>query len=292
MTYQDNEYQSESITFASGETAKTVEVTVYESTTSDENVKVEANYVVIFPEKGQLQVRELVRIVNTGDHTYVGSKVMEADPTKKETLRFLLPDSARELSYDQGLMECCVFKAEQGFVDTMGVLPGVKEIDFGYRLPYSPPQYDFLKTVAYPTDDLVVLIHGTGVQATSSDLVEEGPTDLGGDQFLVLSRADVGKDTQITTTLYGLPQGDSQKALRWAGTTLAVLAAGFGLGYPILRRRQKRAGGEDRQLLLELASLDDAFAAGSIAEEEYRRLRAEKKEQLLQQWRGSSRDNL
>jgi len=88
---------------------------------------------------------------------------------------------------------------------------------------------------------------------------------------------------------------DYQSAFKWVGVALAIVGAGFCVGYPVVRRRSRRLGAvpsesptERRRILIEIARLDDDFEAGKLSEEEYQRLRAEKKAQLAainESWR-------
>jgi hypothetical protein len=88
--------------------------------------------------------------------------------------------------------------------------------------------------------------------------------------------------------LSNLPRANTQTTIIWVALILAVLIGGFGLAYYLLRKRQPQPavseGGPSlrkHRLLLELSQLDDDFEAGKIDGESYRRLRAEKKSQLL-----------
>ena len=70
--------------------------------------------------------------------------------------------------------------------------------------------------------------------------------------------------------------------------SLGVLAGGFGFSYLLRKRRLEQVTPEDsllqgrHKLLVDLARLDDDFESGEITEEVYRRLRAERKAQLVE----------
>ncbi len=128
LQYQEAEYTSEWLSFGDGETTKSVEVTVYDSTTSDEAIKITVSHTIVYVEEGSLLVKDYLLFVNEGDRTYVGSREVTADG-KKETLRFPLPKEATELQYTLGLMECCAVSSEDGFVDTMAIVPGASGLE-------------------------------------------------------------------------------------------------------------------------------------------------------------------
>ncbi len=88
-------------------------------------------------------------------------------------------------------------------------------------------------------------------------------------------------------SISNLLQTNNQGAIIWVALALIVLIGGFSFSY-LLRKRQPQpvlleSNLEQRRhkLLVELVQLDDDFESGKIQEEVYRRLRAEKKAQLV-----------
>lgn len=69
---------------------------------------------------------------------------------------------------------------------------------------------------------------------------------------------------------------------------LIVLVSGFGFSYLLRRKRFQPVGPEDsldqrrQRLLVEIVQLDDDFEDGKISEEVYRRMRSERKVQLVE----------
>lgn len=285
VTYQEAEYNSPKVSFDAGESSKALEMAVYDSTTSDAAIKVTVSHVILYVEEGSLFVGEFLQFINDGDHTYVGSQTVAPDG-KKATLQFSLPRGASDLQYSRSLMDCCVVPIPEGFVDTMAVQPGTKEVAFSYRLRYSPPEYNFSRRIDYPTEVMNLLISGAA-QAESQQLTSQGLVQLEGMEFQNFSGENLARGYQMDARLLGLPQGSLQGQLKWAGLGLAVLALALALGYSILKRRPvaqpvaPQALNERDRLLLEIARLDQAFEAKSISEKEYRRSRSQKKARLL-----------
>lgn len=285
LTFQQADYFAEQVSFGEGETSKFVDVIVYDSTTSDEAIKVMMSHVIIYAEQDPLLVKEYFLFVNDSDRTYIGSK--EVSDGNKETLRFSLPSEAIEVQPDIGLMSCCIFGSEDGFVDTMPVLPGSKEVIYSYKLDYNSGAYTFSPVVNYPTANFNILVQGEVVRATSDWLNAEGPLDIEGILFQRLSGTDLVPGDVLTTRLTGLPEIDNQGTVIWVVVFLIVLVAGFSFFY--LRRKGKlqpvRSGDNLEQkrqrLLAELAKLDDDFEGGQISEESYQKLRVAAKAQLV-----------
>ncbi len=287
LTYQQAEYQSEHLSFDEGETGKSVEVTVYDSTTSDEAIKVEVAHTIIYVGQGSLQVKEYFLFVNEADRTYIGSKevITEGD---RETLKFSLPEEATQLQITLGLMECCIVTSEKGFTDTMPVLPGTSEVAYSYKVNHNSGTYTFSRNVSYPTTKYDLLFQGESIEVTGDQLAAGEPMTIEGTQFSHLTGEALAPGDILVVQLPGLPSTSNQGLARWVALTLIVLAGGFGLGYLLRKKRVQPVRPEDsldrrRQgLLIELAQLDDDFDGGKIPEEDYRRLRTEMKAQLVE----------
>jgi len=287
LVFQQAEYYSDWLSFNEGETTKSVEVTVYDSTTSDEALKIATAHAIIYVGQGSLQVEEYFLFVNETDRTYIGSKEISAEGTR-EVLRFSLPKGATELQITMGLMECCIVGSEEGFVDTMPILPGSKEVAYSYRVDYSSETYAFSQRVNYPTTSYELLVQGEAVQVTSDQLAPERPLEFEGSRFNHLSGEGLAPGDTLVARLSGLPEASAQGAIIWVALALIVLTGGFGLGYLLRKKRVQPVSLEDsldrrgQRLLVELAQLDDEFEAGKIPEENYRRLRSVRKAQLVE----------
>ena len=282
LVYQEADYYSNTLSFDADETNKFAEIAVYDSTTSDEGIKVMTSHTVMHFEQGGLWITEYFLFVNDTDRAYIGSKEMPAEG-KRETLSFSLPEQATELQPSLGLMTCCIYNSEEGFVDTMPVLPGGREIAFAYRVDYNAGSYTFSRKVNFPTVNYDLLVEGEGSRVISDRLAIEEPLDIEGTLFKHLSGTDLGRGDIIVAQLSGLPNVDNQGSLKWAALALVMLIFGFGSAYLLRKRRPQPVNAKvnldqrKQGLLAELAQLDDDFEGGKIHEDVYHRLRAEKK---------------
>lgn len=285
LQYQGADYTSESVSFGAGETSKSVEVPVYDSTTDDGAIMVMTAHTIIYVERDSLLVREFSLVVNGGDKTYIGSRVVTPDGDK-ETLRFSLPKDSSQLEVISGLMQCCVFPSQGGFVDIMQVMPGAKEVAYSYKVKYGSSAYSHSAMFYYPTMSFDLLVKGANVDVSSDQLTEEEPLDVGGKQFIHFSGKNIAPGTPLAVRLSGLPKSD-QGTSKWLAIALVLLFASFALGYVLLRRRpQPVVSGDNldqrrQRLLSDIAQLDDDFENGKISEELYQKARSEKKAQLV-----------
>ena len=291
LTFQQADYYSEGLSFAEGETTKSTEVVVYDSTTSDAAIKVTMSHTVIYVEQGSLWVEKYFLFVNTDNRTYIGSKEAPT-PGGRETLRFSLPKGATELQYVRGLMGCCIIDSEDGFIDTMPVLPGGKEVVYSYRVDYNSGAYTFSQGVNYPTTNFALLVQGEDIEVASDQLTVEEPMVVEDIWWNHLSGQELASGNILDIRLSGLPQATNQASIMWVVLAVVILGAASGFIYLKRKGRLQPVSHEDdfaqrrQRLLVELAQLDDDFEAGKIQEESYHRLRSVKKAQLIELTQG------
>ena len=287
LWFQEAEYSNDSIIFGGGNTTVSTEIIVYDSTTSDEAIFVGMTHTVIYVENGGLLVEEYYLFVNEANTTYIGSK--ESSPGgKNATLSFSLPEGASNVHLIWGIMDCCYVETEEGFVDTMPILPGTWEGAFSYRIDYDSDAYTFSKTMMYPTATFQLLVEDVGIDVSSSQLVMGEPTDMDGMPLIILSGNNIYPGTPIVAQISGLPKAGDQGISAWVIVVPILLVFAFVLGFLILRKRPQPAVSEDdldqrmQRLLVDIARLDDDFESGEIAEKAYHRMRSEKKAQLVE----------
>ena len=304
IVYQGVEYYSPRLVFPDQSAEIPVEMTVYETTTSDQELSVVMHHILIEPREGALWVQEVMIVENRAKRAYVGSQ--EVSPDKKETLRVSLPSQAQDLELLQGLMSCCVISTDDGFVDTMAIRPGRKEVVFAYQVSYKLSSVELVRRLSLRTASLDVFLPAKGIQVAGEPLQYAGLMGEPGKQFLHFSGKDLAGGTQVVLKLSGLPWG--VKVFKDLLPVVAVLLVAGGIIYPFLRRRKRSGAGvvstvldsstlsvlstdeasrfeleEERQrLLLSLASLDDQLEAGQIGVEEHERQRGEMKAKLIE----------
>ncbi len=295
LFFQKAEYYSEWLIFGEGEASKSVEIAVYDSTTSVEVVRVAMSHTVIDVGEDSLKIKEYFFFVNETDRTYIGS-AQAADEESRETLRFSLPAGATEMQITLGLMECCITGSEEGFIDTMPVLPGSREVAYSYVVGHNSGKYTFSPNVKYPTTRYDLLYQGEAIEVTGGQIAGDEPMDINGTQYNHLSGGDLAPGDALSVTLSGLP-GAGPGAIMWTILVLAVLVLGTGFFALLRRKRLQPVSLEEtpdlikQKLLVELARLDDDFGDGKIPEDVYRRLRVEKKAQLVELIKGRLSDS-
>jgi hypothetical protein len=293
--YREVEYWSRIIAFKGKTTVEDVRLVVYESTSNPKDIKVRLHHIIFDIQGKLLLVKEIFLFYNEGERTYIGKK--KAGEEKRITLNFSLPEGFANLRYPQGqgLMPCCVIPTERGFLDTMPVKPGLREVVFTYQLRYDSSKYLFRRLMDYDTDSLDVLLPAGGVKVSGQNLSLSPKTvNIRGKNYLDLkSQGKVRAGTLLSLGLSNLPAGQGFFKVVAYSLIAALILIGF--AYPLFRKG-KAAEGEkgtikdSRETLLSaIAQLDDRFRAGKIPEKDYRALRKQKKERLMELYKSGKK---
>ncbi len=283
LNYQAAKYDGELLSFTGNGITKSIEVKVYDSTTSDEAIMVMTAHTIIYIEEGSLRVAEYALFVNTSDLAYVGAKEI-AGGGAKETLAFTLPGNATDLQAAAGFIPGSIRSTEDGFVDTTPVLPGSRELAYSYRVSDKSGRYTFSRKVNYQTINYDFMVQGGTVQIVQGKLTPQEPLEISGTKFNHFSGGNFSRGDVLVARVSTTGSGGGA-AITGVIIALVVLALGFSVIYLFRKRKLPSAKVEAEQpmeqdLLVELARLDDDFEDGNIGEDAYHRLRDEKKAQL------------
>lgn len=304
--YERVPYNTEELQFGESSEIQAAPLTVYEASRDESVVNVVTNVLIIAPgeeRSGMLSVLEVVRLHNQSDRTYLATGVAGGGQPMN-ILRFALPPDAQDLTMISGLSSDNVVQIDRGFGVFMPLLPGEREVAFGYQVPYSGSRLDLRKRTVYPTEQFAVLAAEEHALEFNTDQLEVNATPIGQRRYLVGTINALGARQEVSVQIAGLPTPSLQVRLerlynraRDTQATLFILL-GIVLIVPVLYAVYRMRGGLRRKagdapaiataaprtaetLLLEIAQLDDDYTAGAVTEAEYQRLRAAKKQQLM-----------
>lgn len=297
-SYEGVSYLSEPTPFTPNSAEATVNLNVYETTTSAEAVSLSRlNYLVAF-EPDKLSVIQLFVLSNSGAQTYIGQE--------GQTFSFTLPQAAIDITF-QGDAGNFVKETGQGYVTTEPVLPGEEGLIIAatYNLPYQGDALSVAVPIPANVASVNILMQDLGATLSSEQLQFVETREVQDGKFSIYSGSNLPKDSSLTLELTGLnnldfaatniPPGATvvpanavdQNMLRWVVIGLGGAVIVFvGIFYPRFRARLTSAvASEDvaarrQKLLLLLARLDDAFEAGELDEQVYRRARTKYKSEL------------
>ncbi|TET62757.1 hypothetical protein E3J48_03820, partial [Candidatus Aerophobetes bacterium] len=296
LNYQGGEYLSDTVSFDDQPGPIILNLTVYDSTASDEKVKIEMDHIIIRKaEEGSLLVGETLVFNNTGDKTYIGEK--NDSSGNNETLKISLPGGFHDLEYVQGLMSCCVKPTKEGIIDSMDLKPGRKTVAIRYRLNYSSKSYLFSRILDYKTTAFYFVVPEV-FKVSSDNLILEGPLELGGKTYVALGlEKEMPPRSKITAKISGLPSPG------WKFTQVAIIGlisffVVIGFTYTLVRknkvtkdqvsskrtkspRTKEDLEAEKKTLFSLIAYLDDQFEVKEIPEHLHPEMRIAYKEKLV-----------
>lgn len=250
-------------------------------------------HLFVMPLADRLQITEYYLLGNTGASTYEG--------TENATVVFTLPDSAENVQFDEidRLNERYQF-ANGRIIDSLPVPPGEATLDvrFTYELPYVEGQ-PVVRSFDMPTEAIVVMVMGEGMAVESQQLMSMGPLSTEqatANAYAARRPLEAGETlTFAVAQVAGRGAAPTQLSTSWEiGLGALALAVAVALSYRRLTRQPSSPPSlpdESRPLVEALAELEDAYAAGNLADTEYQRERAKLRSALRQSLREARDDD-
>ncbi len=249
VTYQEVIYSPGLVSFEAGQSEMVLDISVYEATTDDSQIRVGRAHLFVTASDETLSVSELYVFQNAGDRTYVGQESVQG---RRWTAKFMLPAESRDLTPDDGSLGGRFLPIDGGFVDTEPQWPGSTSVLFSYVLECPRGRCDLSRVVMHAISDLNVLVADTGAAVESKTLAFDGKREAQGQSYLNYVGRDLTRGGALDLALL-LPgatpagavsaQGGVQ-ALPWIilGSIVAVIP----LIYPFWRRRIEAAARGER----------------------------------------------
>jgi hypothetical protein len=306
-------YYGDEIDLAAGPAEYQAELRVFDATEDDTDITISRSHMIVDIDPGNkmLIMLEAFVVTNRGDRAFVGSKGDSADPSARETLRLRLPEGAMHVRFNDGLLEDQASVVDGVLVDTMPVIPGSRQVVINYFIPYEENAAGVKRALDYGVAQTSIVIKDVGEEISFEGLVQKEALNISGKRYVHLTAENVepGKElsfrlANIPATLPAEPSSTTGAAstqppvgLWWAAAGLGALGVVLGLSYPVLRRRRRMvdqatgsadlSGAAYERIVEEIAQIDEDFETGKVAEEDYVRLRAEKKASLRKRGRRS-----
>ncbi len=291
VTYQGADYYSDPIQFAAGETTKSADIAVYDTTTSDDALSIMLAHAVVLKNGSGLLVSEYYYFANTSDRAFIGKP---GSSGKNETVKFSIPPGATDFQIAYGLTDSELIKNGNNFTDTVAVTPAGREISFIYTIPLTSDKQSLTWNFNYDLTRFDLLATDPSIKISGSGLTQQQPISINGKNYQDYSSEGLSRGGTLSADLSNLSAtgSSSTTGMNWVWLALipVVLIIG-GVGFVFLRRRKSQpvpASFEatdsvdiKEKLLAEIAELDDNFENGKIEENEYSRLRSEKKRKLV-----------
>ena len=290
-------------TVAQGELPSQLEIMVYESTSSLEEVRVADSALIATgadADQRTLLVFERLTLVNAGDRTFVPD--LER-PQNMNFLRFSLPQDVQDLQVSGDLQGGQLLTVDRGFALTAPVPPGEYELAFTYAVPYSRSSLNFTRSFPLETEVFRVLMpQKLGLLGTQG-LAAADTVSIAGQAYYLVEGHDLTQGARISIQIRNLPEPSLVKRVwrsftqgRSATVLLVVLIAlallgvlAWGMAGRFRGRQAAPVKGVDLQgvradresQVLAIARLDTRFEQNQLAEARYRQERQALKLRIL-----------
>ena len=161
LFHQGVQYVSGKMVFSPGEEEITLDLPVYDTTSSDENISLGSLNLIIYPDNGgaNVNVTSLYVFENSGDTVFTGEQM--GSDTK--TLVFSIPEEAVNVTFSDGVNLEEVMREGEKLYSKLPFLPGIKRIALGYSLSLSQIGQKFEIGFDYEVGDLAVFVRKTGL---------------------------------------------------------------------------------------------------------------------------------
>ena len=256
---------------------QTTTLAVYETTSDDRDLHLNALHLVIDVQPAVLAITEILVFQNTGTQTY------QVPSGAGNGLKLTTPSGSFQLQpMSEGLEQ-----ADTGLRYTRPIPPGDAQIVYAYSVDRASMGGQLTKPLDYPVGRIQVLISPSDQKVTSSNLTNDGVRQIGEKSYLMLSNtAGLQRGTSVDITFP--TEMTLQDVMKWGMVGLAVLMVLFGviigIKMPTTTVPQQEAPtlyrelttDDERQylaLLEEIADLEDQREAGKITEKVYQRRR-------------------
>lgn len=278
-----------------------VRLTIYDQTTSLEDITV-SSYVMMIPtidaRSRQAGILTVINVNNNGDRVWIPDL---GDPTLTgfDLLRFNLPDGYSDLSVESELPSGNILETDTGFAMTNPIAPGGAAILISYIIEYEGDGFDFTLKLPYGADQIRVLLPDGGGSIAAEGFGSVESVVVANDVYNSVEGVDYAAGGEIVISFAGMPQPTPLQTLTdfFQGRTyvfVIIWVVGIALlgilGYAMYSSR-KNAGLSSQDddemasradIVVEIAALDEEFEEGKIEENAYNDRRDELKRLALE----------
>jgi len=293
--YAGASYTSDIGRVEAGITSLDLPIQIYETTSDASILRADRLHLFFdFLDDKTMRVVQLYLISNPSNKTLVPAG--EGEPTA----RFVLPEGAANLEFQDGALGERFIQTEDGFGDSLSIPPGEGsyEVLYAYTMPYDR-KLELVQPLTLPVDAVVVLVPEDGIKIKGDTLQDGGTRDVQGAQYRVYNGESLAKGELMRMTISGRPSSGQPTLSSSSNTSLLIGLGVFGLalvlaGVWLYRRRGAMTADEDmgekpgddaendsaESLMDAIIALDDLYQAGQLPEEAYLKRRAEIKARL------------
>ncbi len=266
-----------------------LDIHISESTTNIESLVADRLHIFVdFPQEGLMQVVELWLISNNGSSAVVPSD----DPEK--SLKFVLPEGATNLQFQDSVLGERYLPVENGFMDSATIPPGqsTHQVLYAYDLPYTNKAQ---LAIPIPMDatTVSVMVPVDGVKLKSDQLVDSGIRGSQQMTYRVYTASNLAMGSELALSLNGQPKNGTVDSATLPfnpillGVGVLVLAITGILYFYFWRKDKPKAAlseteeGMDKDAIMDaIITLDEQYKSSKLDEDVYQQRRQELKDKL------------
>ncbi len=305
--YQDIAYVSrEPGMFLPDTTETTVNLEVFDTTTSDENINITQIHYLLSFTPDEANILQIFIVGNSGQETYIGND--------GQTFSFALPNNATDITFQNNPNGERFVETGGGYVDTEPIMPSAEGLTIAalYNIPYNDNSLTVEIPLSVPAATMDVMMADQGASLSSNQVEFVENRDFQGNTFVVYTGKELPGGDSVKLEISGLDDLEfsapaeamssggiatndttwfNQEMAMWITVALGALTIVMVVVvYPMARPQlpyQNDTPAEDietrqQKLLLTLARLDEAYENGEMDKDVYRQARAKYKSELAE----------
>ncbi|MBM3262748.1 MAG: hypothetical protein FJY97_04895 [candidate division Zixibacteria bacterium] len=263
-------YMTGHIDLNAGALQHEAELNVFDATTEDADILLNALHLVIDVQQTVLNVTEILVFRNNGARAYAGGG-----------LKLGVPSGSFQLQpMSEGLE-----RTDQGLSYTQPIPPGDAQVVYAYSMDRATISERLTKPIDYPVGRVQVLISPSGQQVEAVNLNNEGVRQIGEKSYLLLSNAS-GLQRGMSIGVVFPSAMTLQDMMKWAMVALIALmtVGGVLMGRraapaeetPVSTIERQMTDAEKEQyasILQDMADLDEQRDTGTLTDKAYRQRR-------------------
>ncbi len=298
ITKDDITYSSQPAFVSDDNAPLETQITYYETSSDASKLSIDRLHIFFEPPNTDSKIIQTIEVFVVSNPTLYAIASEEG----KAVIEFALPEGATNIQFEDSEFGERYTQTKNGFGDTTAILPsmGAHEIVVFFEMPYKR-KMNFAQKTDRPIDTAIVM-SPQGLKIKSDLLQESGEREVQGMIYNTYSSQPLpigatfemsvsGKVASDTTVFTG---ADAKENTIYGALALGIVLIGAGLWFYMRERNEDDDYDDDEdegddvslefddadKLMDSIIALDDAYRAGDISEEVYKKRRAALKAQL------------
>ena len=287
--------------FVPDEMETQLDLVVYESTDDPSAVSQSRLHRIIAFDQGEMVVADVHIFINEGDRTFVGKSGDDGQP---QTVEIALPPGALEPNFQPATVR----QVGSAYASSQPIIPGEEAVvSVSYSVPFDGDSLSLTMPLLYDVPVINILAAEQGETISSNLLSDQGVQNFQGNNYHILSGADLkagqslvlelGNLDQVQVTVPQTASGSNaaaqsavnlnQTVLLWTLLGMGLAAIAFSLYYSNrteLQTVQQTATLQQQKdhLLGKLKALESLYHTGEINEQAYQQVKNRNRASLKQ----------